>query len=164
MEKPVPAEDQPPPLTILHHDEHLVFPGYDVMVGKGWKGQDEEAGRDHSWTAQIDDVDEVDPAAEGQSSARVRWYQKHKRKLVVAAIICSLLVLVGIIAYISARPSPDSKSPAPSPGPTPAPAPAPAPASFEGIATFNDYNYQMKTQGSTVCGGSQSLPGELHCA
>ncbi|KAL8809393.1 MAG: hypothetical protein Q9200_003460 [Gallowayella weberi] len=217
MEKPVSGLDEPPALTILRHDEHLVFPGYDVMVGKVWKGQDEEAGC-NSCTAQNYEG-EGDPAAEGQNSARLSWYQKHKRKLIVAAIIwyavfffvicrvsfayhlhhphprltkifsfcynpvfcdlylleivqtSSLLALAGIIAYISARRSPGSKSPAPSPVPAPAPAPAPppapvpipapAPASFEGIATFNDYSYQLETQGSTVCGGSRSLPAPL---
>ncbi|KAL8818062.1 MAG: hypothetical protein Q9223_003230 [Gallowayella weberi] len=85
MEKPVSGLDEPPALTILRHDEHLVFPGYDVMVGKVWKGQDEEAGC-NSCTAQNYEG-EGDPAAEGQNSARLSWYQKHKRKLIVAAII-----------------------------------------------------------------------------
>ncbi|KAI4258760.1 MAG: hypothetical protein LQ352_001069 [Teloschistes flavicans] len=52
-----------------------------------------------------------------------------------------LLALVGLVAYISARPSPE----------------ATAAASFEGIATFNDYSSQLETQGSTVCGG-KSIP------
>ncbi|KAL8767791.1 MAG: hypothetical protein Q9209_005785 [Squamulea sp. 1 TL-2023] len=55
----------------------------------------------------------------------------------------SLLALAGLIAYISARPSL---------GPRVEPS-----VSFEGIATFNDYSFQLETQGSTVCGGSESL-------
>ncbi|KAL8841201.1 MAG: hypothetical protein Q9170_000990 [Blastenia crenularia] len=43
MEKPV---DPEMPLTILHHDEHLVFPGYDVMIGKGCVGQVKKDERD----------------------------------------------------------------------------------------------------------------------
>ncbi|KAL8690115.1 MAG: hypothetical protein Q9218_004364 [Villophora microphyllina] len=54
-----------------------------------------------------------------------------------------LLALAGLVAYISARPSPETKTP--------------ASISFEGIATFNDYSYQLQTQGSTVCGG-KSIP------
>lgn len=53
----------------------------------------------------------------------------------------SLLALAGLIAYIYARPSIGPR----------------AEASFEGIATFNDYSFQLETQGSTVCGGSESL-------
>ncbi|KAL8728389.1 MAG: hypothetical protein Q9166_005433 [cf. Caloplaca sp. 2 TL-2023] len=110
MEKPVPAQVSPPPLTILHHDEHLMFPGYDVMVGEGCIRQDEEEGR-MPWTARNDEGEAV-PPAQGQSSVGVNWYKKHKRKLVVAAIIC----------------------------------------------------YQLETQGSTVCGGGESLQGNLNHA
>lgn len=53
-----------------------------------------------------------------------------------------LLALIGLVTYISARPSPEAR----------------AAASFEGIATFNDYSSQLETQGSTVCGGN-SIPG-----
>ncbi|KAL9014093.1 MAG: hypothetical protein Q9173_001243 [Seirophora scorigena] len=42
MEK---AIDPEIPLTILHHDEHLVFPGYNVMVGQSRAAQDEELKR-----------------------------------------------------------------------------------------------------------------------
>ncbi|KAI4099534.1 MAG: hypothetical protein L6R37_005925 [Teloschistes peruensis] len=52
-----------------------------------------------------------------------------------------LLALIGLVTYISARPSPEAR----------------AAASFEGIATFNDYSSQLETQGSTVCGGN-SIP------
>ncbi|KAI4276473.1 MAG: hypothetical protein L6R38_005663 [Xanthoria sp. 2 TBL-2021] len=138
MEKPDPAPVSPPPLTILHHDEHLVFPGYDLMVGNGGTGQDEERGKNPG-TAR-DHGGEAEFPLEGQSSVDVVWYKKHKRKLIVAATIC-LLALAGLIAYISARPSLGPR----------------AEASFEGIATFNDYSFQLETQGSTVCGGSESL-------
>ncbi|KAL8786694.1 MAG: hypothetical protein Q9213_002629 [Squamulea squamosa] len=59
----------------------------------------------------------------------------------------SLLALAGLIAYISARPSL---------GPRVEPSVS-FEGSFEGIATFNDYSFQLETQGSTVCGGSESL-------
>lgn len=85
MEKPVPAQVSPAPLTILHHDEHLMFPGYDFMVGKGSRARDEESGMTSS-TAR-NDGDEAELPAEGQSSVDVIWYKKHKRKLVIAAII-----------------------------------------------------------------------------
>ena len=85
MEKPEPAQVSPAPLTILHHDEHLVFPGYDLMVGKGDKARDEESGMT-SCTAR-NDGDEAELPAKGQSSVDVIWYKKHKRKLVIAAII-----------------------------------------------------------------------------
>lgn len=85
MEKPDPAPVSPPPLTILHHDEHLVFPGYDLMVGNGCTGQDEEPGKNPG-TAR-DHGGEAEFPLEGQSSVDVVWYKKHKRKLVVAAII-----------------------------------------------------------------------------
>ncbi|KAL8674163.1 MAG: hypothetical protein Q9168_001414 [Polycauliona sp. 1 TL-2023] len=139
MEKPVSAAVSPPPLTILHHDDRLVFPGYDAMVGNDCLGQDEEHGED-SYTAGKNG-NEADCPVEGRSSVDLVWYKKHKRKLVIAAIICSLLALAGLIAYISARPSVGPR----------------AEASFEGIATFNDYKTQLETQGSTVCGGSQFL-------
>ncbi|KAL8873346.1 MAG: hypothetical protein Q9174_001166 [Haloplaca sp. 1 TL-2023] len=53
-----------------------------------------------------------------------------------------LLALVGLVAYISARP----------------PVQPQQEASFKGIATFNDYSHQLETQGSTVCGGMNSIP------
>ncbi|KAL8972958.1 MAG: hypothetical protein Q9183_000259 [Haloplaca sp. 2 TL-2023] len=53
-----------------------------------------------------------------------------------------LVALVGLVAYISARPSVQPRQE----------------ASFEGIATFNDYGHQLETQGSTVCGGMNNIP------
>ncbi len=70
MEKPEPAQVSPAPLTILHHDEHLVFPGYDLMVGKGDRARDEESGMT-SCTAR-NDGDEAELPAEGQSSVDVK--------------------------------------------------------------------------------------------
>lgn len=85
MEESVPAQGQPPSLTILHHDEHLFFPGYDVMVGKGRKSQDEEGGPKFSTGPNTGG--ETDLSVRGHSSTSVSWYKKHKRKLIVAAII-----------------------------------------------------------------------------
>ena len=85
MEKPVPTPTLQSPLTISHHDERLAFPGYDVTAGKGYLGQEEEHGK-NPYTAR-DHVDEAELPNEGQSRGDVVWYKKHKRKLVVAAII-----------------------------------------------------------------------------
>ena len=85
MEKPVPAPTSQPSLTISHHDERLVIPGYDVTVGKGHVGRGEDHGK-NTYTAR-NHVDKAEFLLEGQSRVDVVWYKKHKRKLVVAAII-----------------------------------------------------------------------------
>ncbi|KAL8922251.1 MAG: hypothetical protein Q9172_003642 [Xanthocarpia lactea] len=155
MEKPEPAQVSPAPLTILHHDEHLVFPGYDLMVGKGSRARDEESGMTSS-TAR-NDGDEAELPIEGQSSLDVICLlldlsstasispvpSRQISSLRVFYLFdmvqsSSLLALAGLVAYISARPSLGPR----------------AEASFEGIATFNDYSFQLETQGSTVCGGT----------
>ncbi|KAL9584501.1 MAG: hypothetical protein Q9212_002087 [Teloschistes hypoglaucus] len=166
MEKP----DAPQlPLTILHHDEHILFPGYDAMVGNGGPGYHEKNGPS-PWTAG-NLKDRAELSNHGRDGIHRSWYKRHRMKLVVATILCDLLrisnsshlarvspytkscllnivrssillALVGLVAYISARPSPEAGTA----------------ASFEGIATFNDYNSQLETQGSTVCGGN-SIPG-----
>lgn len=74
-----------PSLTISHHDECLVFPGYHVTVGKGYVGQGEEHGK-NPYTAR-NHVDKAEFPIEGQSMVDVVWYKKHRRKLVVAVII-----------------------------------------------------------------------------
>lgn len=85
MEKPDPAPASTPPLPILHHDEHLVFPGYDLMVGIGSPRQDGEPGKG-ACTARHH-LGEAELPLQGQSRVHLVWYKKHKRKLVVAAII-----------------------------------------------------------------------------
>ncbi|KAI4200898.1 MAG: hypothetical protein LQ350_003584 [Teloschistes chrysophthalmus] len=122
MEKP----DAPQlPLTILHHDEHILFPGYDAMVGNGGSGYHEKNGPS-TWTAGNFE-DRADLSDHGRDGI-------HRS--------CILLAFVGLVAYISAHPSPEARTA----------------ASFEGIATFNDYSSQLETQGSTVCGGN-GIPG-----
>lgn len=68
----------------------------------------------------------------------------HESLLTKMYLSSILLALAGFVAYISARPSLGTREQ----------------ASFDGIATFNDYSYQLQTQGSTVCGG-QAIPGRL---
>ncbi|KAL8631936.1 hypothetical protein Q9189_002312 [Teloschistes chrysophthalmus] len=137
MEKP----DAPQlPLTILHHDEHILFPGYDAMVGNGGSGYHEKNGPS-TWTAGNFE-DRADLSDHGRDGIHRSWYKRHRMQLVVATIICILLAFVGLVAYISAHPSPEARTA----------------ASFEGIATFNDYSSQLETQGSTVCGGN-GIPG-----
>lgn len=73
------------PPTILHYDEHLVFPGYDVMVGKGCVGRNEKDGRE-PWAVGNPEV-EADSAGHGRSSTKTRLYKGRRKHLVVPAII-----------------------------------------------------------------------------
>lgn len=82
MEKPVAPQT---PLTILHHDERLVFPGYDAMVGGGHLRHDEEDGR-KPWTAGESET-RADSPAHGRNKNHRKPYKKHKRKLIIATII-----------------------------------------------------------------------------
>lgn len=132
MEKPVEPDI---PLAILHHEEHLMFPGYDAMIGEGYGGQDEEVGR-KLWAAE-NLRREPKPDACGGSVVESSLYKKREKMLFVVVAICILLALIGFVAYISVSPSQGPREQ----------------ASFEGLATFNDYSFQIRTQGSTVCGG-----------
>ena len=83
----------PIPLTILHHDDRLVFPGYDAMVGQGGPSRDEEDGTKPSTAESSEST--ADSAPNPPAHIYRVWYKKHKRKLVVVTIIwlvssCSL--------------------------------------------------------------------------
>lgn len=104
MEKPDPAPASTPPLPILHHDEHLVFPGYDLMVGIGCTRQDEEPSKG-ACTAR-DHLGEAELPLQGQSRVELVWYKKHKRKLVVAAIIWFASLLLHIFSTAPNSPDP----------------------------------------------------------
>lgn len=79
MEKPIDPEI---PLMILHHDEHLTFPGYDVMVGRGCVGQDER----EPWA--VRDLEaKADRDAYGRNPVKLSLYKKHEKLLFVAAIV-----------------------------------------------------------------------------
>ncbi|KAI4166626.1 MAG: hypothetical protein LQ343_007899, partial [Gyalolechia ehrenbergii] len=90
MEKPVDPGIQ---LTILHHDDHLIFPGYDAMIGKGCVGQDEEEER-KPWAAGNLQL-QADPDACGRNVVRLGLYKKHEKLLfVVGTIWCAALILI----------------------------------------------------------------------
>lgn len=82
MEKP---DGPQPPLTILHHDEHILFPGYDAMVGnRGSRrhGKDEP----NLWTAGNLEA-RADLSSHGRHDLYGSWYKRHRMQLVVATII-----------------------------------------------------------------------------
>lgn len=70
------------PLTILHHDEHLVFPGYNVMVGQSCIPRDGE----HKGTSWAIRKPTTNVAA--VCNERIRCISTgHKKLLIIAAII-----------------------------------------------------------------------------
>lgn len=73
------------PLKILHHDEHLVFPGYDLMVGESYGGQDEENER-KPWA--VGNVESKEPShGHGLNSIRKSLYKRHRMRILTAALI-----------------------------------------------------------------------------
>lgn len=95
MEKP---GDPEIPLAILHHDERLIFPGYDIMVGKECEGQDDEA-QCKAWAIGSIEVD-ADPAGHGRNSVTDGFYGR-RRQLVVAAIIwCAACLLTSCLRSV----------------------------------------------------------------
>lgn len=85
MEK---AIDPEIPLTILHHDEHLVFPGYNVMVGQSRAAQDEEHKRTSGKPGAF-----VAPAG-GRNRCRPGMSIGNRKLLVIAVIIwCAVFFL-----------------------------------------------------------------------
>lgn len=73
------------PLTILHHDECLVFPGYNVMVGKSCGGQYEEHKRTSGLARKIGAL--VPAAGHGRDRSPSRASDRNERVLVIVVIV-----------------------------------------------------------------------------
>lgn len=73
------------PLQILHHEEHLAFPGYNAMVGERCMGQDEEDERKPWAVANVEAKEHSD--GHGRDSVRMALYRRHRVQLLIAAII-----------------------------------------------------------------------------
>lgn len=90
MEKPAEPDV---PLAILHHEEHLIFPGYDAMVGEGYAGPDEEDGRKPWVNGKLDNEPISD--ARGRSVEKAGLYKKHEKLLfAVGTIWCAVFALI----------------------------------------------------------------------
>ena len=83
MEKPGEPDH---PLLILHHDEHLAFPGYDVMVGNGGVAQHQKD-EHNPWAAgNLEAKGETIPHGR-RDEFRMGLYKRHEKLFFVVAII-----------------------------------------------------------------------------